>query len=208
MERIENDMQKVSLRADKITKSPAGHESSSERLTHKSLPKLVIDPYYGPLPEEVPADKVQWFMDYMSTYYRPPPSSAFLPFPVLPAGRKSNNGIASTYRPIPPNYPKYSRWNAVDPYDVDLPTPLTLQFTENEAFELQQWREVVGELRESHSEALERLLSDPKDANAKGEVRKLARARAEMVENIASIHDRRQIRRNFRKDFNHIIPGW
>jgi hypothetical protein len=85
---------------------------------------------------------------------------------------------------------------------------VTIQFTEIEATELEQWKAIKGSMSEAHFEALHKLLEDPYDTKAKEEVRKLRSAREENARAIAQIHERRQIRRNFRKDFNRLFPGW
>ncbi|KAI0398019.1 hypothetical protein F5Y17DRAFT_413186 [Xylariaceae sp. FL0594] len=214
MESIETGMHTVSLAADKARKSP----ETRKRPTPQSLPKLEIEEYYGPLPEEVPASRVEGFMKYVAIFHRAPPSNYDVRGLGSRASRKERNisqniddddeKKTSPDRPKPPYHPNFSKWNAVDPYDVNPPTPPTLQFTEHDAVELRQWREAVGELRDAHDEAFERLRENPKDLAVKAELRAISRARAKKIERIAEIHDRRRIRRDFRKDFNHIVSGW
>ncbi|KAI8626234.1 hypothetical protein F5Y19DRAFT_478842 [Xylariaceae sp. FL1651] len=175
------------------------------RRTHVSLPRLIIKPYRGRTPEEIPADLVNWFIRYIETHHRAP--ITLLPLPVLPSSPNHDLDFPSSVsRCADP--PFDTRQYQPDPYVVNLPTPATLLFTENEAEELQQWRATVGSIREAHSVALDQLIDDPSDVNAKEEVRRLRRLREDHASSIARIHENRGIRRNFRKDFNHLMPGW
>ncbi|KAI3325433.1 hypothetical protein HD806DRAFT_533103 [Xylariaceae sp. AK1471] len=178
-------------------------DSNPQRPTHLSLPRLIINPHRGPAPEEIPANKINWFMEFIVSHQQAPPIT-LLPLPILPASPTHNFNSLS-----PVSLGSYQAHQThLDPYLVDLPTPTTIQFTEIEAIELEQWIEIKGSMSKAHFEALNQLLEDPSDTKAKEEVRKLRCAREENASAIAQIHDRRQIRRNFRKDFNRLFPGW
>ncbi|KAJ2994619.1 hypothetical protein NUW58_g1509 [Xylaria curta] len=163
------------------------------------LPKLAIQPYRGPMPLEIPPEQVRVFIDRIAT-------RRHLPISLLPLPVYSPSPTDNPKQPLA--QPSLSNERHPDPYLVDLPTPNTIQFTQNEAVELAQWQEIVGTLREAHSKALNKLMDDPRDIKAREEVRRLRAEREKNVSAIAQVNERRQIRRNLRKDFNHILPGW
>ncbi|KAI0487084.1 hypothetical protein F4859DRAFT_510867 [Xylaria cf. heliscus] len=173
-------------------------DSINERPTHLSLPKLTIHPYKGPPPLEIPPSQAELFIDAMTAFRQEP--ATLIPLPVFPAP-STRKYRSLRHRPNGQNA-------VVDPYLVDLPTPATIQFTKNEAIELAQWKAIAGSLREAHSEALDKLLDNPTDTKLRNQVRKLRLERERNVKAVDQVFENRHIRKNFRKDFNNMMPGW
>ncbi|KAF2966242.1 hypothetical protein GQX73_g7351 [Xylaria multiplex] len=191
MENFAQDISKTLPTVGEERKTPLA--SIPERLTHISLPKLIIKPYTGRVPRHIPKNDVEFFLNIMAA--NKPRPITLLPLPVYPA--------SPTRGPCSP-----SDGESQDPYLVDLPTPVTIQFTRNEATELKQWRETVGGMREAHGKALDKLGENLRDTKLRAEVRKLRLERERQADAIAQMHDRRKIRKAFRKDFNNLLPGW
>ncbi|KAI0537472.1 hypothetical protein GGR58DRAFT_502177 [Xylaria digitata] len=192
MENFTGDISKTLPIVEEGGKRPL--ESIPERLTHISLPKLIIKPYSGPVPRRIPTSQVDFFLNIIVANNKPRPITP-LPLPVYPAS--PSRGSCS---PSDGEHP--------DPYLVDLPTPVTIQFTRHEEIELKQWRETVGSMREAHGKALDQLADNLRDTKLRAEVRRLRLEREKQADAIAQMHDRRKIRKAFRKDFNDALPGW
>ncbi|KAI0195060.1 hypothetical protein F4808DRAFT_474761 [Astrocystis sublimbata] len=174
---------------------PAG--GSLDRPTHRSLPKLTIQPYRGPDPIEIPPGFVPLFIEVIS-------ANREVPLSVCPP---------SLARILYPTHTSFIRNEIVehpdrDPYLVDLPTPDTLQFTANDALEMSQWRQVAGNVGDTHCELMRQYLEDPTNSKVKKDLREIRAMRQNIVESIDKILERRAIRRRFRRDFNHREIGW
>ncbi|KAI1198962.1 hypothetical protein F5X97DRAFT_323020 [Nemania serpens] len=185
MENFTQDIRRVLPTADKGKRVP---NHCPKRPTHCSLPKLTIPSYRGPAPKEIQPSQAEFFLKNMAAISRAPGS--LLPLPVPPASSALPSDLEH------------------DPYLEDLPMPPTLQFTKNDAIEIAQWREIVGTLRETHADALEQLMDNPRDSKLREKVQALRVEREKNVNAIALAHERRHIRKNFRKDFNNVLPGW
>ncbi|KAK5625175.1 hypothetical protein RRF57_000891 [Xylaria bambusicola] len=164
-----------------------------KRATRPSLPRLITETRKGPQPVRIPTPQVSHFMNVMALY--PPEPIALLPPPISPT--------SPTYKSCIKLHGKDA-----DPYLTDLPTPVTIQFTEAERKELEQWREIVGVMRDAHSDALDKFMDNPHDIELRKKVKRLRTEREHRAAAIAEIHKRRQIRKAFRKDFNDLLPGW
>ncbi|KAI1181487.1 hypothetical protein F5B17DRAFT_436737 [Nemania serpens] len=177
----------------------AGHDKRlqdghHERPTHRSLPKLLIPVYRGPAPKEIPPSQVKFFTNIMAARSPQAPGS-LLPLPVLlPSSAGKSCPLTTDVEH--------------DPYLEDVETPLTLQFNRIDALELSQWKELTRSLRESHADALDQLHDNPRDSKLREKVRAFRAERENNLNAISQAYDRRHIRKNFRKDFNNIVPGW
>ncbi|KAI0906281.1 hypothetical protein F4823DRAFT_89915 [Ustulina deusta] len=190
---MENFTQHINDALLTVEKEAKGPERNRERPTHLSLPKLIIKTHKGPKPMQIPAAQVDNFINIVAAHAREPVT--LLPLPVSPAS------LTRASHPQP-------NGKHPDPYLVDLPTPVTIQFTENEVVELMQWKQIVGGMRDAHAEALDQLMDNPRDTKLREEVRKLRSEREKNAAAIAQIHEHRQIRKAFRRDFNEILLGW
>ncbi|KAI0516981.1 hypothetical protein F5B22DRAFT_655255 [Xylaria bambusicola] len=177
----------------KVSTQPRARDNV-KRATHLSLPKLITQTRKGTEPVRIPTPQVSHFMNVMALY--PPEPAASLPLIISPTSPTSKSFIKACGEVVP------------DPYLTDIPTPITIQFTEAEAEELEQWREIVGGMRDAHSEALDQFMDNPYDTEIRKRVRKLRTEREQKAVAMAQIHERRQIRKAFRKDFNDFLPGW
>ncbi|KAI1165962.1 hypothetical protein F5B18DRAFT_668497 [Nemania serpens] len=190
MEKLTQNTGRVLPTADKHNRFQDGPH---ERPTHRSLPKLNIPSYRGPEPKEIKPNQANHFMNIMAA--SSPAPDPLLSLPVLPASSANNFDLLA--------------FNVEhDPYLEDLPTPPTLQFTKIDALEIEQWKKIVGTLRETHAAALDQLHDNPRDSELREKVRTLRAEREKNVNAVALAYERRKIRIFFRKDFNNLAPGW
>lgn len=196
MEKFTEDISSTLPTVDEAKES---HHSHKQRPSHRSLPKLIIYPHQGPVPEEIPPHAVEYFLQFTTTYRRAPPLY-LMPLPVHPTSPTWKTKANSSKAQWPHAHP--------DPYLEDPPTPAEMQFTEIEAEVIQEWKEIKEVMTKEANEAMDKYQADPRDTQAKEEVRRLRKVREENADAIAQIHERRRIRRNFRKDFNHLAVGW
>jgi hypothetical protein len=176
----------------------ASENTKAMRPSHLSLPRLKIPRNQGPKPIEIPQDMAESFLTMVMAYQKA--WGVILPLPVVRAESYSDCDEDDNSSP--------SEEEHIDPYYEEIPTPPTLQFTANEARELEQWKETVGELRTAHCEAFEELARHPRDRELRNKVQELRKERQMKVAKISQIHERRRIRRDFRKDFNNHALGW
>ncbi|KAI1421215.1 hypothetical protein F5Y12DRAFT_718691 [Xylaria sp. FL1777] len=191
MENFTPRINEALLTVDNGAKRPL--RRNPQRPTHLSLPKLIIKPHGGPAPTQIPTAQIDYFINIIAAQPRKP--ITLLPLPVFPGSPNHNFRLQSNGE-----HP--------DPYLTDLLTPVTIQFTNNEALELEQWQQIVGGMRNAHAETLEQLMHNPKDTLLRKEVRRLRSEREKHATAIAQIHERRRIRKAFRRDFNHALVGW
>ncbi|RWA11523.1 hypothetical protein EKO27_g3592 [Xylaria grammica] len=191
MENFARDISETLPTVEGAKRSPRG---TPKRLTHVSLPKLIIKPYKGREPIQIPTGQAELFIQVIAAEQHTP-VHMLLPLPVFP-----ESPTRSSYRRSKGEHP--------DPYLVDPPTPATIQFTKIEEAELMQWQETVGGMREAHAKALDQLEDNPRDTQLRQEVRRLRLEREKQATAIAQIHDHRRIRKAFRKDFNGVLLGW
>ncbi|KAI0404765.1 hypothetical protein F4802DRAFT_566260 [Xylaria palmicola] len=204
---MENFIQDISDVLPIVSEAKTSPASKLERQTHHSLPKLIIQPYQGRAPRELPTHEAKAMVRYMAAVSNDIFTFLPLPLPVFPPPPERN--VGSRYEASRLASPGLDdEQEETDPYLVDPPTPATLQFTEIEAREMAQWQEVVVGLREAHSKAVEKMWEDPRDRETRAAVRSLRAEREKMVKDIEQSSNCRQIRKQFRKDFNDLLPGW
>ncbi|KAI1174734.1 hypothetical protein F4777DRAFT_579627 [Nemania sp. FL0916] len=163
-----------------------------QRPTHLSLPRLQIPAASRPAPVEIPPVMVDQFLIASEMYQ--------LGWGDYLAPSLTDSSCTSSTPDLEYTPGLY--------YDMDLPTPATLQFTKNEARELAQWKAVVGDLRKSHRDALVEYRHAPRDRTVRKKIRKLRWQRESRLARITRIYNVRRIRQLFRAENNFLCEGW
>ncbi|OTB02032.1 hypothetical protein M426DRAFT_25046 [Hypoxylon sp. CI-4A] len=170
------------------------------RPTPQSLPRLVIPTYsYKPEPEEITASRVESFLEYCKQHKRAPltrlPTAPLILPPPEPEFEEDPEKIDSEARKErKPSYPI-----------PDLP-PDTLAFTENEGDVLEDLVARCAEAETNHTDWILELRFNPKDREVLDKCRHWRQVRERLNLEKELVWKKREIRRNFRKDSNH-IPG-
>ncbi|KAI0160191.1 hypothetical protein GGR57DRAFT_520384 [Xylariaceae sp. FL1272] len=181
-------------------------QGAGARPSHTSLPKLKIRPPRGPKPEQIPANMIEYFLEFVAAHRRTP---VLIPLPVVPTTPSRDFNSPSPETVSPSGHTHLHPRHHPDPYATDLPTPLTLLFTANESEELAQRQAIVGTLQQEHFRCIQRFEDNLGDPEVRKELHDHKRKRQANIDGIAKILERRKIRRQFRVDFNHsIYPGW
>ncbi|KAH9904357.1 hypothetical protein F4778DRAFT_732202 [Xylariomycetidae sp. FL2044] len=163
--------------------------SKSSRLTPDRLSKLHIPTYTGSSPEEITTSRAVEFLKHCQEFNKAP--LTFLP-----------------HLPVDLNEAKHPQRNPKDPYLQHVNTPATLLFTEADQIELAQREAIIRDSREQHTFWMNTLKEDQNNAEALATCRQLTEKRAKLAEEVGTILEKRRIRRNFRRDFNHVLDGW
>ncbi|KAI0165259.1 hypothetical protein GGR52DRAFT_575350 [Hypoxylon sp. FL1284] len=152
------------------------------RPTPQSLPRLQIPAsLYEQEPEEITTSRADEFLRYCREHNRAPPA----PVPRAPS------------QPPAPSRPR-------------TPVPRSLAFTEREWEELDARTVALAEAKQRHTECYDELRAFARDRNAVLQCRRARFDRQRIDAEIEGILRRREVRREFRRDFNHVegLENW
>ncbi|KAI1654355.1 hypothetical protein F4813DRAFT_371497 [Daldinia decipiens] len=175
------------------------------RLTHKSLPRLII-----PLgsrrmePEEITVSRVKDFLDYCIKNKKAPitrlPDIAFIPPPGTPGSGSGSTGDQKKGKE-PEKKPSSHE---------EQENPDTIAFTDCEYDRLEALQAQLAEVKVLHHNLYHQTTVDRNNREAMTKCKK-ARAEREQINNeISEIYRKRAIRRDFRRDANNPkgIKNW
>ncbi|KAI1478676.1 hypothetical protein F4774DRAFT_410672 [Daldinia eschscholtzii] len=168
------------------------------RLTHKSLPELII-----PLgsrrvePEEITASRVEGFLRHCDKNKKAPitrlPDIAHIPPPgTLDTSIVGKGGNKKGIKPL--NLPSIRE---------ELEDPNTLAFTDCESDRLDYLQAELARAKELHKDLYLETHIDPNNREVMEKCREARKRREELNNEISGIYRRREIRRQFRRDANH-----
>ncbi|KAI1397664.1 hypothetical protein F4819DRAFT_503187 [Hypoxylon fuscum] len=174
--------------------------SKVDRPTPQSLPRLKIPKQrHHPEPEEITMSRAEGFLEYCRKNKRAPitrlPSIPLIPPPGPDSDLSLNEGSHENIEDLQ----KLSQLNIVN-------TPDTLAFTDNEQDELEARKAELVKVKEKHTEYYLEIIADPKDREATRQCKHWRQIRERLNLEISIILERREMRRKFRKEFNH-VPG-
>ncbi|KAI0848751.1 hypothetical protein F5Y00DRAFT_262220 [Daldinia vernicosa] len=174
------------------------------RLTHKSLPKLIIPKGNRRVePEEITASRVEDFLDYCIKFGKAPitrlPDIADIAFISLSGTLDSSSGDTRRW--------KKGKKPEKEPYsNEDQKDPDTIAFTACDYRSLDALQAELAEVKVLHEHALRKLLENKTDKKALLVCRTVRMKREEIDNEISEILRKRTIRRKFRQDYNN-PPG-
>ncbi|KAI1385423.1 uncharacterized protein F4822DRAFT_432274 [Hypoxylon trugodes] len=178
-------------------------DEKTSRPTPQSLPKLTIptEPRRSD-PEEITISRVDDFLGYCQKYKRapithlplipPPPATHSGSEPESAEGSKKKDG-------------ETKEDNHADPDVLD-----TLAFTEHESDELEIKQALLEEAKKQHEKWYAEFNVDKKSRETLQKCKHWRQIREQLTLEISMIWGRREIRRNFRRDANHIkgLENW
>ncbi|KAI1371279.1 hypothetical protein F4677DRAFT_464374 [Hypoxylon crocopeplum] len=182
--------------------------NENNRPTPQSLPRLRIPTgRHKTEPEEITVSRVDEFLDFCWKHKKAPltrlPTIPLLP---PPDGNLYSDSDSEETKAKDNNRAK----NDPDSHGNDAAALDTLAFTDNEVGDIEAIKAKMEEAKAQHTEWVLEMQADPKDRNALNQCRHWRKTRERLTVEMELILERRDIRRRFRQDYNHIkgLTNW
>ena len=190
-----------------------GEGEKSQRLTHKSLPRLIIPQNSAPEPEEITTSKKEEFMLFCDENGFPPPNSAQLLDYLQLVGLMPKVSLSSgsdSFKEESSSVLEGAELSAAVSENEEIPT---IEFDRRDRRELSRLKAELEIVKAQHSEYLQKVLEERPEGVCKiyhrnrrvenlKECQRLRLDRERLGAAIALIPERLRIRREFRCDFN------
>ena len=190
-----------------------GEGEKSQRLTHKSLPRLIIPQNSAPEPEEITTSKKEEFMLFCDENGFPPPNSAQLLDYLQLVGLMPKVSLSSgsdSFKVESSSVLEGAELSAAVSENEEIPT---IEFDRRDRRELSRLKAELEIVKAQHSEYLQKVLEERPEGVCKiyhrnrrvenlKECQRLRLDRERLGAAIALIPERLRIRREFRCDFN------